>query len=268
MLWVSSPPMLPTRQDERANPPRGGDAKPTSLWEVVGLPKVSTAWYVTFMAVCCTCLLFSNAGSASADGVSFSDEFAGLDPARWSKGDHMLGRSYLDPANVDVDGENLRIKLPARTLNGGEIYTNDLSGYGSYSARMKLPNAPSSITGFFLYRAPDHESEIDIEVFNDTTRRVLFTTYAGGSQTHTETVKLPFDPTSGFHEYRFDYSQDSVAFLVDDVEMRSWDTGVPQTSMHLMVNSWFPRWLEGKRPKKTVFTYVDRISYEAQQPAG
>jgi len=54
------------------------------------------------MAVCCTCLLFSNAGSASADGVSFSEEFAGLDPARWSKGDHMLGRSYLDPANVDA----------------------------------------------------------------------------------------------------------------------------------------------------------------------
>src|SRR5215208_3189008 len=36
----------------------------------------------------------------------------------WSRGDHMLGRSYLDPANVVVDGENLRMKLPARTLEG------------------------------------------------------------------------------------------------------------------------------------------------------
>jgi hypothetical protein len=26
---------------------------------------------------------------------------------------------YLDPANVDADGENLLIKLPARTTNGG-----------------------------------------------------------------------------------------------------------------------------------------------------
>ena len=54
----------------------------------------------------------------------------------------MLGRSYLDPANVDVDGENLRIKLPARTTNGGEICTRNLYGYGSYSARMKPPTPP------------------------------------------------------------------------------------------------------------------------------
>jgi hypothetical protein len=34
------------------------------------------------------------------------------------KGDHMLGRSYLDPTNVGVDGDNLRIRLPARTVKG------------------------------------------------------------------------------------------------------------------------------------------------------
>ena len=66
------------------------------------------------------------AGTASAQGVSFLDDFNYFDGTRWSKGDHTLGRSYLDPANVDVDGENLRIKLPARTLEGGEILTNDL----------------------------------------------------------------------------------------------------------------------------------------------
>jgi endo-1,3-1,4-beta-glycanase ExoK len=232
------------------------------------LPKARAAWYMTLMAVCCTCLLLSNAGDASAEGGDFRDDFTALDPARWSKGDHMLGRSYLDPANVDVDGENLRIKLPARTTNGGEISTRDLYGYGSYSARMKLPNAPSSITGFFLYKAPDLESEVDIEVFNDSTRRVMFTTYSGGRQTHTETMQLPFDPTTGFHEYRFDYSQASVTFYADGIEMRSWDTGIPQTSMHLMVNSWFPKWLDGRRPKKTAFTYVDWVGYESQPTAG
>jgi beta-glucanase (GH16 family) len=214
-------------------------------------------------------LMSTTTGAARAqDGASFSDEFAAFEPARWSEGSHMLGRSYLDPANVDVNAGNLRIKLPARSLNGGEVATRDLHGYGSYSARMKLPNAPSSITGFFLYKAPDYESEIDIEVYNDTTRRVMFATYAGGRQTHTETARLPFDPTTGFHEYRFDYSQGSVTFYADGVGMRTWNTGVPQSSMHLMVNSWFPSWLEGRRPKKDAFTYVDRISYEAQPPAG
>lgn len=209
-------------------------------------------------------------GSAWALGVSFSDGFGYFDTARWSKGDHTLGRSYLDPVNVSVDGENLRIALPARTFEGGEILTNDLHGYGSYRARAKLPNAPGSITGFFLYKAPDYESEIDIEVYNDSTRRIMFTTYAGGGQTHTQTMTLPFDPATGFHEYRFDYLKDastgavSVTFYVDGQEMRSWDTGIPQTSMHLMLNTWFPNWLDGRRPKKTTYTYVDSIGYTAQ----
>ncbi len=225
-------------------------------------------WSILFVVVAAQMLLL--AGVASALGASFFDDFASFETARWSRGDHTLGRSYLDPANVSVAEGNLRIALPARTFEGGEILTNDLHGYGSYSARMKLPNAPGSITGFFLYKAPDYESEIDIEVFNDSTRRIMFTTYAGGGQTHTQTMTLPFDPTTGFHEYRFDYLDGpeaglaSVAFYVDGKEMRTWNTGVPRTSMHLMLNTWFPTWLDGKRPKKTAYTYVDSIGYTAQ----
>jgi beta-glucanase (GH16 family) len=97
----------------------------------------------------------------------------------------------------------------------------------------------------------------------------MFTTYSGGRQTHTETMRLPFNPTTSFHEYRFDYSQASVTFYADGIEMRSWDTGIPQrTSTHLMVNSWCPGWLEGKRPKKSAPTQVDWIGYEAQPTAG
>jgi beta-glucanase (GH16 family) len=80
---------------------------------------------------------------------------------------------------------------------------------------MKLPNAPSSITGFLLYKVPDYESEVDIEVFNDSTRRIMFTTYAGGRETHNVTKSLPFDPTTGFHEYRFVYAPGSVTFYAD-----------------------------------------------------
>ena len=205
-------------------------------------------------------VIFAGAAHAQA-AASFLDHFDSLDRTRWSPGDHNLGRSYLDPANVDVSGGNLRIAIPARTYEGGEILTNALHGYGSYSTRMRLPNAPGSITGFFLYKSPDYESEIDIEVYNDSSKRVMFTTYAGGRQTHTETVSLPFDPTTGFHEYGFDYAPGSVTFYVDGRPMRTWDTGVPQTSMHLMVNTWYPTWLSGRKPKKTVYTQVDWIRF-------
>ena len=138
------------------------------------------------------------------------------------------------------------------------MLTSDLNGYGIYSARMRLPNTPGSITGFFLYKAPDFESEIDIEVFNDSTRRIMFTTYAGGSQTHTITKRLPFDSTTGFHEYSFEYTENSVTFYADGQYIEYWDTGVPQTSMHLMLNSWFPVWLDGRRPKKNTYDFAAR----------
>ncbi len=222
--------------------------------------------WVLFAVCVAQVLLF--AGAAQALGTSFFDDFLAFDESRWTETEHDLGRSHLDPANVEVVDGNARFKIPERTLQGAEIRSDELYRHGTYSTSMKLPNAPSSITGFFLYKAPDLESEVDIEVFNDSTRRIMFTTYSGGRQTHTETARLPFDPTTGFHEYSFDYSQNAVTFYVDGVEMRTWETGIPQTSMHLMVNSWFPNWLEGRKPKKNAYTYVDWISYEARPPAG
>ncbi len=204
------------------------------------------------------------AGLASAGALDFADDFDSFDTARWTKGSHNLGRSYLDPNNVSVSNGNLAVKLPANSLNGGEIYSNTLYGYGSYSARMQLPNAPSSITGFFLYQPPDYNSEIDIEIYNDSSRKIIFSTYAGGRQTHSQTLTLPFDPTAGYHDYRFDYAPGSVKFYADGRLMKKWTTGLPRTSMKLYVNAWYPRWLEGTMPTTDQFVLVDRIQATQQ----
>ena len=50
---------------------------------------------------------------------------------------------------------------------------------------MKVANAPSSLTAFFLYRQPDYAQELDIEIFNDSTRRMMFSTYSGSAMTNT-----------------------------------------------------------------------------------
>jgi beta-glucanase (GH16 family) len=215
-----------------------------------------------FLLVAGTMQIMFFVGTAWAqDAGSFVDGFDRLDAARWSASAYRLGCSYLDPANVGVDGGNLSIAIPARTLEGDEILTNDLHGYGSYSASIKLPYAPGSVTGFFLCKSPDYESEIDIELFNDSSRRIMFTTYAGGRQTHTTTLTLTFDPTADVHEYRFDYAPDSVSFYADEQLMQTWTDDLPRTSMHQMLNTWFPTWLDGRMPKKTVYTYVDWIRY-------
>lgn len=62
--------------------------------------------------------VFLLAGAAHAVGTSFFDDFPTLDGARWTEGDHQLGRSYLNPDNVDVVEGNARFKIPDRTLQG------------------------------------------------------------------------------------------------------------------------------------------------------
>lgn len=205
--------------------------------------------------------VFLLAGVAHAAGTSFSDDFLTFDGSRWTKENHMLGRSYLNSANVDVVEGNARFKIPARTLEGAELRSNELYYHGAYATRMKLPHAPSSITGFFIYRPPDLAREIDIEIYNDSSRRIMFTTYSRGHRTHTITKQLPFDPTAGYHTYAFRYEAGLARFLVDGRVMQTWTKGVPTGSMYLYTNLWFPSWLDGKKPIADAYLNVDWTRY-------
>ena len=196
--------------------------------------------------------------------IDFREDFDSLNRDRWSvtsKIDKKLGRSHLEPENVSLQEGDLQLKLPAGTLNGGEIASKELYKYGSYRARIKVPDARSSITGFFLYEEPDFEKEIDVEIFNDSSGRIMFTTYAGGEETNNVRKKLPFDPTKDFHEYRFDFYPDNAEFYVDGELLHRFEKGLPEKAMRLYVNAWFPTWLPGQRPEMDRHVYVDWIEH-------
>jgi endo-1,3-1,4-beta-glycanase ExoK len=206
----------------------------------------------------------ANTEKVSAFRVSWMREDfdeAKLDADRWEATARDLGRSGLAPENIGLEDGQLRLTLPAETLNGSEIESKDLYGPGFYAARIKVPDAPSSITGFFLYEPPDLESEIDIEIFNDPSGKILFTTYAGGKQTHTDTMELSFDPTESFHDYAFFYDEDSITFYVDGEPMKEYEGGLPEQRMKLYLNSWFPTWLDGEKPSADRYAYVDWIEH-------
>ena len=211
------------------------------------------------LAVVMATIGVSIAGAARSGG--FRDDFTTFDTHQWVKNSRPFGYGAVDPANVAVANGLLGIKLPAGTLNGGEMRSSSVYSYGSYRIWMKVANAPSSLTAFFLYKRPDYAQEIDIEIYNDSSGRVMFSTYSGGSQTHNITMQLPFDATADFHEYDIEYQPGSVRFLVDGVQMQSWSSGVPRASMYLYVNAWFPSWLAGQTPATDRFTYVDWIEH-------
>lgn len=196
---------------------------------------------------------------AEAEDLRSRDDFDSLNEDRWSVTSKRLGRGRLKTGNVAAEDGKLRIRLPAGTLQGGEIESADSYGYGSYAARIKAARAPSSLTGFFLYAPPDFHTEIDVEIFNDRSGRVMFTTYADGKQTNTVEKNLPFDPTAGFHEYRMDLYPTGAEFSVDGRLLHTFRDGIPGDSMKLMVNAWYPTWLPGKEPRDDGHTYVDWI---------
>lgn len=191
----------------------------------------------------------------------FEEDFSSLDRSVWSVSSKKLGLGYLEPENVGVENERLQLKIPSGSFEGGEIESKGLYQYGSYSARIKVADAPSSLTGFFLYREPDLENELDIEIHNDPAGRILFTSYSGGEETNTVRKDLPFDPTADFHEYRFDLYPDRAEFYVDGELLHSFDEGLPEDPMNLYVNAWFPTWLAGNRADGDSYTLVDWIRH-------
>ncbi len=224
----------------------------------------TTVLQVFLAAVSWAALLTLWAGTPEAEGKesqggSFRDGFGSFEEARWIKSQHALGRGRFVPDNVSVGNGKLRMKIPARTLDGAEIESKEAYGYGTFVARMRTPVAPSSITAFFLYRSPDFEAEIDIEIFNNGT--AYYVTYAGGKKTHLVSKKLPFDPRKRFHTYRIDYYPRVVRFYVDGALVRRYTTGLPKGPMKLLVNTWFPEWLPGKAPPTDRHAVVNWIRY-------
>jgi endo-1,3-1,4-beta-glycanase ExoK len=179
---------------------------------------------VVVVAVVLAAVVVSSAGAARTG--DFRDDFTTFDTRQWVKSSRPFGHGTVDPANVAVANGFLGVRLPAGTLNGGEMRSTSLSRFGSYRVRMKVANAPTSLTAFFLYKRPDYAQEIDIEIFNDTSRRIMFSTYSGSAQTNNITRQLLFDATADFHEYTIEYDPGSVRFLVDGVQMQSWSSGV------------------------------------------
>jgi beta-glucanase (GH16 family) len=172
--------------------------------------------------------------------------------------------------NLWREGDTLVLKVtggtpPGQTTTGAEMVSSSRDFlYGSYRVVMKTPVEPGTVSGFFYYLSD--ESEIDIEFLSiDNWRNSVNLTVHKklGPLSHQE-VKLGFDPTKDFHEYRFDWYPDRVRFYVDGkllVEMTPDIATIPSRPGHIMLNHWTlsdPGWGAGP-PVKDALLYIKRI---------
>ncbi|KAL8691468.1 MAG: hypothetical protein Q9218_003312 [Villophora microphyllina] len=152
----------------------------------------------------------------------------------------------------------------------GEIDTNRTDMlYGSFRAGMKLTGSPGTCGAFFWYR--NDSQEIDMEFlshqFNKTSHPVNLVLQseasiaAGYDAAHTSAFQvhqLPFNPSGGFHEYRFDWFPDRVEFYADGVLLDTMSgEGVPSTPGHMTLSHWSngdPNWSAGPPSQDAIMT--------------
>ena len=127
-----------------------------------------------------------NGGGDDGDSAApLIEDFDLWDLSAWVPGAHPLGHGWLDPDNVSHESSALLLTLPAGTYDGAEIRSASRVQFRNVEVRLRTPRAPGSISAFFLYEFVQRRNdEIDIEILNDESPEILFTTWVGGKQTN------------------------------------------------------------------------------------
>ena len=204
-----------------------------------------------------------NGGEGDGDSdAPLVEDFDFWDPSAWIPRHHILGRGLLDSENVSHKGSKLLLTLPGGH-DGAEIRSASRVQFRDVEVRLRTPRAPGSISAFFLYELVPtiYNNEIDIEIFNDGSRQIWFTTWVEGTEVNNMKLTLPFDPAVRSHNYRIEWSSGRVRFLVDGVLMHEWAGAVPQDAMYVMSNAWWPTWMNGPTLNEARTHEIDRIIY-------
>jgi beta-glucanase (GH16 family) len=200
----------------------------------------------------------------------FESPFYGLLSSNgiWKKSTQSWFCSFMTEQVLPADG-TLKLQVPAGGATCGSVVSD--SGdfyYGSYRASIK-PAAESGVCGaFFLYNSDVQEIDIEILSQEDSSlRRVHFVTQPSGflpcgSAAH-KCHDLPEVPSSGFHEYGFDWYPDRVEFYVDGQKVGETTENVPTYPGHLILSNWAgnPLWT-GPLPTAAATMEVDYVTYK------
>ena len=169
--------------------------------------------------------------------------------------------------NVSVADGVLTLKLsgsrPGEKPVCAEIVSrrNDFF-YGTYRASIRTTATPGAIAGWFTYLG-NPLNEIDVELLSRDSRLARFTLHHIKTGVDHGRKELPFDPSAGFHEYRFDWYADRVVYFVDGELSATLTKEVPDRPSRLLLNHWsgnIPTF-GGAAPTEDAFMQVDWVYF-------
>jgi beta-glucanase (GH16 family) len=157
-------------------------------------------------------------------------------------------------------------------VSGAEVVSvRDDALLGSFRVGMKMSNSSGTCGAFFFYH--NNSQEIDMEFlsrqFNESQGAVNLVLQSPESMNNGfdasgtagfQVKQLPFRPDEMFHEYRFDWTKERVAFYVDGTFLYEITENVPQEGGGIFFNHWSngdPKWSAGPPQSDTTMT----ISY-------
>lgn len=152
------------------------------------------------------------------------------------RGDNVSFNNGIMTLKIDSDYENSGTKW-----SGGEYRTNDFFHYGKYEVRMKPIKNDGVVSSFFTYTGPSDGNpwdEIDIEFLGKDTTKIQFNYFTNGVGEHEFVYELGFDASEEFHDYGFEWLEESIAWYVDGVAVHTADVDIPSTPSKIMMNVW------------------------------
>jgi beta-glucanase (GH16 family) len=209
-------------------------------------------------------LCSDNTSFKHCQATDFSEESIKANP-KWA----ISSDSKHSASNVWIQYDALVMRVVGgRQASGGLplgaeiVSTKQDFLYGSYRAMMRTAIEAGTVNAFFYYR--NNSSEIDVEVLSsDSLRRLInFTIHPNqlGESTHRE-YPAAFNPSLGFHEYRFDWTNEGTSFFLDGSFVHRLTGNTPKAPGRIIVNHWTlgsPGWGSGP-PLKDALMYVKYI---------
>jgi hypothetical protein len=186
--------------------------------------------------------------SAPATVPRFAEDFTqGLPPGRWEVSDRVLGLGRLHPGNVSLSAEGLVLSTPGGVRDGAQVRSLADFGLGRFEATLRCDAPAGSICAFFQYQpgVGDRADEIDVEILPDT-RELLLGTYRAGVRSNS--IRVPYPPGTdprGRHRYAFVREPTRLTFYLDGQPVARFRSRLPQASMPLYLNLWWPTWRSG-----------------------
>ncbi|KAG0367258.1 hypothetical protein BGZ54_004151 [Gamsiella multidivaricata] len=193
------------------------------------------ATYAHTMLFASTMQLATLISSVAAQSVkAFNDSLSnhnnfivanGYGPERW-------GCSFVK-TQVHQSGEGTTITIgkdsPTKPYSCGElIYRQANMSYGTYSIEMIASKTVGQVTSFFLIANGD--TEIDVELTGLDTKLGWMNVWHNNQQ-NPVSVELPFDVSTDWHSYSFDWYKDHIVWVSYKLAINSWAQVQPEVNI-------------------------------------